>query len=609
VITVSTSSDYKKTLALFQQLAADILEPPPELTVSQWADNYRKLSSEGSAEPGQWRTDRAPYQRGIMDSINDPDCEKVVIMSSAQVGKTEFLLNMTGYHIAQDPSPILVMQPTEKLAKSFSKQRLAPMIRDTPAIRGKVADVKTRNGGNTTLEKSFPGGYIALIGANAPSDLAGRSIRILLADEVDRFPISAGTEGDPLSLAEKRTNNFYNRKKVFVSTPTNKGTSRIEAEFELSTKEYYHLPCPSCKGLQPLNWAQIVFNKNDLSEPVSHACKECGAMHSEYEWKKQPGFWIASEPDASYRGFHLNELLSPWRKWRDIVSDFLDAKKKGPEAMKVWVNTSLGETWEEEGQQLEDDDLMKRVEEYGEDIEVPDDVRILTASVDTQDDRFEIEVVGWGKGKESWGIQYQVIYGDLKQQDIWDELDSFLSRTWRKANGKQFAIMCTCMDSGGHYTQEVYKFTKQREARRIYAIKGKSTGKGEYDPLVAGTSRQKPSKTLLIHLGVNEGKSRVMSSLQMEDFGPNYCHFPKGRGYNADYFRGLTAEKLVTRYEQGVPYQVWKKVRARNEPLDLRVYNTAALEIINPDLEKEYAAGNTGTSKKRKRRTVSKGVQ
>jgi len=494
------------------------------------------------------------------------------------------------------------------LAKSFSKQRLAPMIRDTPAIRGKVADVKSRDGGNTTLEKSFPGGYIALIGANTASDLAGRSIRILLADEVDRFPVSAGAEGDPLSLAEKRTSNFYNRKKVFVSTPTVKGASRIEAEFEFSTKEYYHLPCPSCEGLQPLSWAQVVFDKNDLDQPVTHACKECGAMHTEYEWKKQPGHWIASEPDASFRGFHLNELLSPWRKWKEIVDDFLKAKEKGPEAMKVWVNTSLGETWEEEGQQLEDDDLMKRVEDYG-DVEVPDDVKILTASVDTQDDRFEIEVVGWGKGKESWGIQYQVIYGDLKQQDIWDELDSFLSRTWSKADGKRFAIMCTCMDSGGHYTQEVYKFTKQREARRVYAIKGKSTGKGEYDPLVAGTSRQKPSKTLLVHLGVNEGKSRVMSSLQVEDFGPNYCHFPKGKGYNADYFRGLTAEKLVTRYEQGVPYQVWKKVRARNEPLDLRVYNTAALEIINPDLEKEYAAGNIGSSKKRKRRTVSKGVQ
>ncbi|MBG9548397.1 phage terminase large subunit family protein [Cytobacillus firmus] len=602
---MTKNADYEKTLALFKSMTADILAPPPDLTVSEWADAFRKLSSEGSAEPGQWRTDRAPYQRGIMDSINDPDCEKVVIMSSAQVGKTEFLLNMAGYHIDYDPAPILLLQPTENLAKSFSKQRLAPMIRDTASIRSKVADVKTRNGGNTTLEKSFPGGYIALVGANAPSGLAGRSIRILLADEVDRFPVSAGSEGDPLSLAEKRTNNFYNRKKVFVSTPTTKGTSRIEAEFEGSTKEYYHLPCPSCDEPQPLSWKQITFDKKDLNETIYHYCKACGVMHTEYEWKSQKGTWIASCPEAPYRGFHLNELLSPWRKWREIVSDFLDAKKKGPEAMKVWVNTSLGETWEAEGQELDGDNLLNRLEEYN--APVPDGVKILTAAVDTQDNRFEIEVVGWGEGKESWGIDYHVIYGDLSQPQIWQELDEYLSRTWEKADGKKFGILCTCIDSGGHFTQEVYRFTKPREARRIYAIKGKAGGKGNYVPLIAGTSMPKPVKALLVSLGVDEGKSKVMSNLQIEEFGPNYCHFPKDRGYNEDYFKGLTAERLETRYENGIPYQVWKKIRARNEPLDLRVYNIAALEILNPNLEREYFVAG-GVKKKRKRRTASKGV-
>lgn len=581
------SVDYNKTLSLFKQIWKDILTPPPDLTVSEWADNYRKLSSEGSAEPGQWRTSRAPYQKEIMDSINDPEIEKVIIMASAQVGKTEFLLNMVGYHIDYDPAPILLLQPTDALAKSFSKQRLAPMIRDTPAIRNKVADVKTRNGGNTTLEKSFPGGYIALVGANAPSGLAGRPIRILLADEVDRFPISAGTEGDPLSLAEKRTNNFYNRKKVFVSTPTIKGKSRIEAEFNGSTKEYYHLPCPSCEHLQPLNWGQIVFDKNDLSKPVEHACKDCGSIHNEHEWKSQKGVWIASEPNAPYRGFHLNELVSPWRKWREIVEDFLDAKRKGPELMKVWVNTSLGETWEEdEGEHVDEDKLLDRREDY--DAEVPEGVKILTAAVDVQDDRFEIEVVGWGVGRESWGIEYHVLYGDLKQERVWNELDAYLQKTWTKSDGRAFGIACTCIDSGGHFTQEVYRFVKNKEARRVYAIKGASVKKGEHVPLISGTSRPKPIKALLVTLGVNDGKNRVMSNLNVEDFGPNYCHFPKGRNYEAAYFKSLTAEKLVTRYEKGIPYQTWVKVRARNEAFDLRVYNTAAIEILNPNFNKEY---------------------
>ncbi|MFS0810778.1 phage terminase large subunit family protein [Peribacillus phoenicis] len=587
------------TFSLFKRLAKDILSPPPDLTVSEWADTYRKLSSESSAEPGQWRTDRAPYQREIMDTITDPNFEDIVIMASAQVGKSEIILNAVGYHIDYDPAPILIIQPTEQKAKDFSTERLAPMLRDSPALRNKVSDVKTRDGGNTKLQKSFPGGYVALGGANAPAGLASRPIRILLADEIDRFPASAGTEGDPLDLAEKRTNNFYNRKKIKVSTPTNKGSSRIETEFNLSTKEYYHLPCPSCGDYQPLKWEQIDF------ETESHRCRECGFLHNEYEWKNQKGKWVAEEPGANIRGFHLNELLSPWSKWGKIIDAFKKAKVKGPEAMKVWVNTSLGETWEEQGEQLDEADLFNRREEYEADI--PEEVKILTAAVDVQDDRFEVEVMGWGAGKESWGIEYHQIYGDLKQQKIWDELDEYLSRTWEKSDGRKFGIACTCMDSGGHFTQEVYTFTRPREPRRIYAIKGKSVQMGEYVPLIAGYTRPKPSKTLLIHLGVNDGKSRVMSNLQLGEFGPNYCHFPKGRGYNQKYFEGLTAERLETRYTKGVPYQVWKKIRARNEPLDLRVYNTAALEILNPNLEKEYTLAPK--IRRKKRRTASRGIE
>ena len=587
-----------QTLSLFKKLAKETMAPPPDLTVSEWADAYRRLSSESSAEPGQWRTDRAPYQRDILDTVNDSNYEKIVIMASAQVGKSELLLNTIGYHIDYDPAPMLLIQPTEQKAKDFSKERLAPMLRDSPTLKNKVADVKTRDGGNTTSQKSFPGGYIALGGANAPSTLASRPVRIVLADEIDRFPVSAGTEGDPLNLVEKRTNNFYNRKKIFVSTPTNKGASRIEKEFNQSTREYYHVPCPSCGEFQPLTWKQIHF------ESECHACKECGALHNKYEWDLKKGKWVAENPGAKSRGFHLNELLSPWRKWSEIIEDFKTAKLNGPQSMKVWVNTSLGETWEEEGEQLDDADLFNRREVYESDL--PEDVKILTAAVDVQDDRFEIEVVGWGTGKESWGIEYHQIYGDLKQQKVWDELDEYLSRTWEKEDGRKFGIACTCMDSGGHFTHEVYKFTRPREARRIYAIKGKSVQKGDYVPLIANYSRVKPSKTLLVSLGVNDGKSRVMSNLQLTNFGPNYCHFPEGRGYGPKYFEGLTAERLETRYTKGVPHQVWKKVRARNEPLDLRVYNTAALEILNPNLEKEYV--QTPKKRRKRRRTASKGV-
>lgn len=589
------------TESLFRELVKELLSPPPDLTVSEWADAYRKLSSESSAEPGQWRTDRAPYQREILDAVNDPEIEKIVIMSSAQVGKTELLLNAIGYHIDFDPSPILVLQPTEAMAKSFSKERLAPMIRDCPTLRKKVADVKTRDGGNTTLQKSFSGGYIAMVGANAPSGLASRPIRILLADEVDRFPASAGTEGDPLSLAEKRTNNFYNRKKIFVSTPTIKGISRIEDEFESSTKEHWNLPCPSCGEYQPLKWGGQLDFETEL-----YRCRECGYSYNEYEWKDGKGIWVADNPKAEYRGFHLNELVSPWRKWKEIINDFKEAKKKGSEALKVWVNTSLGETWEEEGEQLNETELFERCKTYEAD--VPEEVKVLTAAVDVQDDRLEIEVVGWGSGKESWGIEYHQLYGDLSQSKVWKELDEYLSRTWEKGDGSKFSIMCTCIDSGGHFTQEVYKFTKPRETRRIYAIKGKSEIDGQYVPIIAGYTRTKPDKALLINLGVNDGKSRVMSNLKLTEPGPNYCNFPKGKGYSPKYFEGLTAEKLETRYKQGIAYQVWKKIRNRNEPLDLRVYNIAALEILNPNLEQMILPQQAKQPVKRKRGLVNRGI-
>lgn len=591
---VKMLDELKKVKDFFQRLAKQSLAPPPDLTVSQWADKNRRLSRESSAEAGQWRTDRAPYQRAIMDAVNDPATQDIVIMASAQVGKSELLLNTLGYFIDYDPSPILFVQPTLDKAKEFSKERIAPMIRDTPALNERVADPKTRDSSNTVMFKSFPGGFVAMAGANTPAGLSARPIRVLLADEIDRYPVSAGDEGDPLDLAEKRTNNFYNRKKLKVSTPTNKGTSRIEKEFEASTKEYYNLPCPYCEELQSLEWGQL-----DL-ETEEYRCKYCGFSANEFEWKNQKGVWMpTAEEPTNIRGFHLNELLSPWRRWGEIITAYRSARRKGNEALKVWWNTSLGLPWEEESTSVDENTIYNRREEY--EAEIPDGVKILTAAVDVQDDRFEIEVVGWGLEKESWGIEYSVLHGDLKQKRVWDELDAYLQKTFKKANGKEFAIAGVCMDSGGHYTQEVYKFTKAREARRIYAIKGASTRKGEYQPLIASYSRPKPMRALLILLGVNDGKARVMSNLQIDQFGPNYCHFPQGRGYEKAYFEGLTAEKLETKVEKGTSYQTWVKIRPRNEPFDLRVYNIACLELLNPNLEKEYTAGLKKKKKRRRR--------
>lgn len=605
-----------KTINLFKKLVK-VLTPPPDLSVSEWADLYRRLSSESSAEPGRWRTDRAPYQRRIMDQINNPEVETIVLMTSSQVGKTEIILNAIGYHIDYDPAPIMVMQPTVEMANTFSKTRLAPMLRDTPALKGKVADAKSRNSGNTILEKSFPGGVVVMVGANAPAGLASRPIRILLADEVDRFPASAGTEGDPLSLAEKRTTTFYNRKKIFVSTPTIKGVSRIEKAYESSTQEHWCLSCPSCKEYQPLKWGQIKFDydkEEDKVTSVSYVCKHCGTLHTELEWKSSNGKWIADNPNSKVKGFHLNELASPWKRWEEVVEDFIEAKKNGKETLQVWVNTSLGEPWEEKGVSVESDDLLSRREEYR--CEVPEGVAVLTAGVDVQDNRLEYEIVGWGPGNESWGIEYGVLMGDPGQEFVWKSLDNILFETYRREDGTPLKIMSTCVDSGGHHTSSVYKYCKEREVNRVWAIKGIG---GSGHSFIKRPKRREQNGVYLFTIGVDVGKDTIVSRLMAEPNQKGYCHFPieRERGYDDYYFKGLTAEHRVTRYQQGKPIIRWelKASSSRNEPFDLRNYATAALEILNPNLDAilDQLNGGQGVviprkTTKKKRRIVSKGI-
>lgn len=567
------------------------LKPPPELTLSQWADRYRMLSAESSAEPGRWHTDKAPYQREIMDAIGDPHIRRVVIMCAAQLGKTELLLNILGYFMAYAPAPILVMQPTLDMGQTFSKDRLAPMIRDTPVLRGLV-DVKSRYAGNTILKKNFPGGHITIVGANSATGLASRPIKVLLADEVDRYPGSAGTEGDPLSLAQKRQTTFWDKKTVMVSTPVIKGHSRIETEYNQSTREEWNVPCPECGHYQPFVWANLIFDPDDLQKEIVYKCERCGCVANEYRWKQQSqqGRFVAENPGAETRGFHLNTLASTFCGWKEIVQKFIVAKEQldqgNPEGMKVWVNTELGETWEERGEQVEDTELFNRREIY--DAVVPEEVLVLTAGVDVQDDRFEVEIVGWGVGKESWGIRYQKIYGDMLKEQVWEDLDAFLQAVWCKKDGTALRIISCCIDSGGHHTDQVYRFTKERYERGVWAIKGKG---GAEVPYIRNPTTNNRVKTPLFIIGVDAGKVLLYQRLRHNTKGPNYCHFPANEeaGYDETYFKGLTSEKMVVRFRKGRSVTVWELKDSkykRNEPLDLRNYATAALEIANPVLAK-----------------------
>jgi phage terminase large subunit GpA-like protein len=530
-----------------------------------------------------------------MDSLNDPRIEKVVVMSSSQVGKSEIINNTIGYYVDVDPSPMLLIQPTVDTAQEYSKQRIAPMIRDTEVLKSKISDPKTRDTDNTILMKVFPGGFLAMGGANSPAGLASKPIKILLCDEVDRYPDSAGSEGDPISLAEKRTITFWNRKKLFVSTPTIKGASRIEQEYEKGTQEKWSVKCPNCSSYHPILLRDIRFH-HEVHEvgnrkiyevyDIWWRCPTCFHEADEYTMKRQPAKWIPDNPVAiknRVRSFWLNAFVAPWYSWKDIIREFLESKND-PENFKVFVNTILGEPWEDRGEQMEEDVLLKRRESYPADL--PDGVLLLTAGVDTQDDRLEYEIVGWGHGHESWGIEYGVIIGRPDDPQTLQQLDDVLNRVYRFADGKGLKVACTCIDSGGHYTSDIYKYAKQNEHRRILAVKGQG---GPGIPLIHRLSRKNKENALVVILGVDDGKSRIYSSLRVKMPGPKYCHFPNddSRGYDRFYFQGLLSEKLVPRKKNGVTRYVWEKIssNARNEALDARNYALAAREILNPNYD------------------------
>lgn len=549
--------------------AMAVLRPPPRLTISQWADEYRQLSREASSEPGRWNTSRAEYQRAIMDAISDPLTHTVVVMSSSQVGKTEILLNAIGYHVAHDAAPLLMLQPTVEMAETVAKDRIAPLIRDTPCLTSLVAEPLSRSGGNTILHKQFPGGHLTLAGANSPASLASRPVRVVFADEVDRYPPSAGTEGDPITLVRARQKTFHNRTLVLTSTPTIKGVSRIEQAYAESDQRVYRVPCPHCAEWQLLEWSSVLWPPA-RPELAAYHCKACGAEWTDAQrWAAtRRGLW---EPRAEFRGvagFHLSELNSPWSRVADMARSFVDAKEsRSQERMRAWINTTLGETWEQDGERVDESGIASRAEAWSGE---PDGVLFRTAGVDVQDDRLEVEVVGWGAEEESWSLDYHVIFGDPSGPTLWADLDRYLLDQGPAA---------TCVDSGGHHTQAVYKFCRERTRRRVYAIKG-----------MAGPGRlvwpKRASKggggSRLFMVGVDAAKDRVFSHLKLTTAGPGYCHFPADR--DERYYAGLASETVVTRYSKGFPIREYqRRSGARNEPLDCRVYAFAAMCSLNPN--------------------------
>lgn len=603
--------------------------PPARQTVSEWADKNRMLVSEASAEPGAWRTDRAPYQREIMDAFTQPGVWQIVIMASAQVGKSEIELNMMGCAIDNDPGPMLYIQPTDKVAEDYSKRRIAPMIQACPSLREKVFKARSRDAANTITMKTFPGGSLAIIGANSPADLSSKPVRYIFMDETDRFPASAGTEGDPQELAERRTETFrHNRKIIKTSTPTIKGKSKIEKDYMNGTQEEWQTECPYCHTYNYIRFPDIHFEKEDYVNEggdedyhvklVTWRCPTCKRDIGEYECKRLPAKWVSKNPKAianGIRSFRLNAFMSPWSDWKDIVWKFLKAHKDATK-LQTFYNTILGEVWEIHSNSGLDEVLYKRREHY--DAEVPTGVLLLTMGMDTQDNRLEYEVVGWDRNGQSWGISRGVIPGRADAPGVWQEVDALLDREWKLANGMKMRILATFIDSGGHFTTSIYKECAKRASKRIWPIKGeKGEGKPECRPMKRGQG-----EGAKFMLGVDEGKAGIMYEAAVEEPGPNYMHFPieYRAGYDMEYFKGLISERMEIHRRGGQGVVVWEQFYERNEPLDCRNYARAAYRYFNwrfDDLERvvngieepKKIITRQEETKRKNKRVVSRGIQ
>lgn len=596
------------------------LKPTELITVSQWADKYRIIPRDGGAkEPGPWRTSRFPFLREPMDNLSlSSSVQFTIIMAGTQVGKTECGHNFMGYTIHIAPAPFLLLLPSLDVAKRRSRTKIKHTIEQTPVLKERVADPRERDSDNMTLFKAFRGGALIISGANSAASLRDISCKNLHLDEVDAYELDLEEEGDTIDIALKRADSFGTDKRVLItSTPTTKGFSKIEREFENSDQRHYYVPCPQCGHMQYLRWKDGAWNGNgeyrlvfehdeqyQLTSPVRYRCEACGHLIDEYHktWMLEHGEWRAHNPGHRRRGYKLPALYSPlgFLSWQDIAQEFLDAKRaKDMEKMKTWKNTRLAETWDDEEDPIIEDEqniLLARRENYG--LVVPMAGLVLVAGVDVQRDRVEINVAAFGIGEEWWNMEYKIISGSIEEQSVQQDLDDYLFAPWLHASGAIMHIKRILIDSGdGVNSQAIYDYVKSRQKRGLFAAKGSQFSKrpiferarkanqGGIRHYNIGTDTAKDS--IFNRLAITKAKqldsvSFVHLTAEPVEISPMYVHWNM-EGYDEEYFLQLTAEVPV-KEKKGRRYaRYYKQVRARNEALDTAVLCLAAIRIMKPN--------------------------
>lgn len=584
-----TVDDYEGALEI-ERAWREGLRPDPRLTVSEWAECYRMLSTKESAEPGRWRNARTPYLREIMDCLSPASpVERVVLMKGAQVGGTELGLNWVGYAIHHAPGPMMIVWPTTEMAQRNSKHRIDPLIEESPVLKDIIAPPRSRDSGNTVLMKEFRGGVLVMTGANSAVGLRSMPVRYLFLDEVDAYPLDVDGEGDAIHLAEARTRTFARRKILLVSTPTISGASIIEREYEASDQRRYFVPCPHCGHRQWLRFERLRWERGQ-PETAAYLCEECEAPIAEHHKSRmlELGEWVAQGIGTS-AGFHLSSLYSPWRKWREIAASWEKAamsESRSVATIKAFKNSELGEAWVEEGEAPDWQRLLERREDYriGS---IPVGGLLLTAGADVQKDRIEVSVWAFGRGKESWLVEHRVLMGDTARNEVWQSLAGVLHETWTHETGCQLSMVRLALDTG-FATQEAYTFVRSVRDARLMAVKGVARGPAlvgtptAVDATTGGRKLRRGIKVFSVAGGIAklEFYNNLRKAPEVAEDGvtirypTGFVHLPK---VDAEYLQQLCAEQLVSRRDRnGFAIREWQKMRERNEALDCYVYARAA---------------------------------
>ena len=629
--------------------ARGILKPPPRLDLIEWADRYRYVTL--SSSPGRWKTRTQPVAYGPMKAVAERDTPRITIMAGTQVVKSELLKNAAYYFIHQEPSPILFVQPTQGAAASFAKERFTPDVRKMPEIAAVIEAPKSRDSDNTITHKEYPGGPLDFVGANSPTDLASRPKRVILSDEIDKYPVSAGPEGDPLALAEERASTYEDMglaKFIRACSPTEKGKSRIGLEYESSDQRKCFLTCPHCGYEQTIGWSNVKWEKvledgtvtidvapgqharEHRPETASIACEGCGALWSERErlaalaalehapdhgWRQTKPFFCCGErhtPSAwdetgrslcracgarsnydGHAGFVISKLYSARHKLARVVREFLGAVGD-PELMKKFTNTALAELWEPAGiERVDGSRLIDRRELYGPD-DLPNEVLIITGFCDVQGDRLEVQLLGWGADEESWPFLYEVISQDPAQPQAWKELREVLGRTFARKDGRILRVAAFGVDYGGHHGEQVLTFCRQQRGQRVFPCVGRSGNK----PIWSLTPYKSKTGEKLWPIGVDSAKDQIYARLKIDvpEEGrrkPGFINFPTGDAFGENYFAQLTAERRETRKRLGQSITVWVLPPGkRNEVLDTFVGALAVRRSLPRRIEAslEYSA-------------------